>query len=272
MDSQDPIGVFDSGIGGLTVLRELLRLLPGEDIIYLGDTARVPYGNKSAQTVVRYSLNNAGFLLGRRVKMIVVACNTASAYAIDALQAATDIPIIGVVDPGARAAVQKTRTKTVGVLGTRGTVKSRAYERAMHSMDPQVHAMGWPCPLFVPLAEEGIVEGEIAYAVAKEYLSSLARREPNIDCLVLGCTHYPLLTDLLAKVAATTFEKPTTLIDSASAVAGEVQLSLEELDLTCPRSEGGSVEYYVTDLTRIEEIGQRFLGRPITDVEQVDIG
>jgi glutamate racemase len=272
MDSMAPIGVFDSGIGGLTVLRALLQKLPGEDFVYLGDTARVPYGTKSANTVIKYSMNNLEFLERQRVKMIVVACNTASAYALPALQELSPVPVVGVVEPGAREAVRFSHTRTIGVIGTRGTIKSRAYERAIHALAPEVHVMGWPCPLFVPLAEEGLVEGEIPRSVVLHYLGALARAEPQIDTLLLACTHYPLLYDLLDHMANAIFDAPVTTVDSATAVAREVTTVLEEMHSGCDRTEGGQVDYYVTDLTRFEEIGERFLGQSISDVVQVDIG
>ncbi len=272
MDAMAPIGVFDSGIGGLTVLRALRQQLPGEDYVYLGDTARVPYGTKSANTVIKYSMNNLEFLERQRVKMVVIACNTASAYALPALQELSPVPVVGVVEPGAREAVRFSRTKTVGVIGTRGTIKSRAYERAIHSLAPEVHAMGWPCPLLVPLAEEGFTEGEIPRSVVLHYLQGLARAEPGIDTLLLACTHYPLLYEMLDHVANAIFDAPVTTVDSATAVAREVSTVLDEMHAGCDRSEGGQADYYVTDLTRFEEIGERFLGQPISGVTQVDIG
>jgi glutamate racemase len=272
MDPMAPIGVFDSGIGGLTVLRALLQRLPGEDFVYLGDTARVPYGTKSANTVIKYSMNNLEFLQRQRVKLVVVACNTASAYALPALAELSPVPVVGVVEPGAREAIRYSRTKTVGVLGTRGTIKSRAYERAIHALAPEVHVMGWPCPLFVPLAEEGLVDGEIPRSVVLHYLAGLARAEPQIDTLLLACTHYPLLYDLLDHLANAIFDAPITTVDSATAVAREVSTVLDEMHASCERTEGGQVDYYVTDLTRFEEIGERFLGQSISNVQQVDIG
>lgn len=271
MDSQAPIGVFDSGIGGLTVLRELMRLLPGEDFVYLGDTARVPYGTKSATTVIRYSMNNLAFLNRQQVKMVVVACNTASAYALEALQELSEIPVVGVVEPGAREAVRRSHSKVIGVIGTRGTIKSRAYERRISALAPDVHVMGWPCPLFVPLAEEGFTEGEIPRSIVLHYLAGLARAEPHVDTLLLACTHYPLLFPLLEEQANAIFDSRVTCVDSASAVAQEVLACLEETQLGCGRQEDGQAQFYVTDLTRFEEIGERFLGQPIRGVKQVDV-
>jgi glutamate racemase len=272
MDAQAPIGVFDSGIGGLTVLRELILRLPGEDFVYLGDTARVPYGTKSAQTVARYSLNNLAFFHRQRVKLVVVACNTASAYALDTLKDLSEVPVIGVVEPGARAAIRRSKTRIIGVIGTRGTIKSRAYEHRISDLDPEVQVMGWPCPLLVPLAEEGFTKGEIPRSVVLHYLSGLARIAPRIDTLLLACTHYPLLMDLLDEQADAIFDAKVSCVDSATAVAQEVMASLDELQLGCGRTEEGRTDFYVTDLTRFEEIGQRFLGRPIRGVKQVDIG
>ena len=191
MAENQAIGIFDSGVGGLTVLKEIARLLPGENLIYLGDTARVPYGTKSPETVCRYALEAADFLVGLGVKMLVVACNTASAVALEALQAKYDIPVIGVIEPGARRAAGLTRVRKVGVVGTEGTIKSDAYARAIRSIDPGIDVVSAACPLFVPLAEEGWAEHEIARIAAEEYVGPI---RAGIDTLVLGCTHYPLLT------------------------------------------------------------------------------
>lgn len=272
MSASDPIGVFDSGIGGLTVLRALRERLPGEDFVYLGDTARVPYGTKSAATVVRYSENNFAFLAARHVKLVVVACNTASAYAMGALRERGDLPVVGVVEPGARAAIRRSRHRNIGVIGTRGTIKSRAYERAIGGLDSEARVVGWPCPLFVPLVEEGFLEGALPRAVVLHYLSGLARLEPRIDTLLLACTHYPLLYDLLQETADALFESRVACVDSATAVAEEVVTTLEETGLARPSGEGGSMSFYVTDLTRFDEIGEQFLGEPIRGVTQVDIG
>ena len=173
-ERQKPIGVFDSGIGGLTVVRELIRRLPGEDIVYFGDTARLPYGTKSPETVMRFSRQNLAFLKGKNVKLIVVACNTASSVALPALEEEEDIPVIGVLMPGARAAARATRNKRVGVIGTTATIRSNAYEEALRSIEPAIETWSLPCPLFVPLAEEGWLDNEVAYLTAKSYLEPLA--------------------------------------------------------------------------------------------------
>ena len=191
-----PIGVFDSGVGGLTVMRALMKAMPNEDIVYFGDTARVPYGNKSKETIVRFSRQIANFLLARSVKAIVVACNTASAYALDELRSAFDLPIEGVILPGAEAAVEATRNGRIGVIGTYATVSSRAYDRAIRVLNPDLSLVKTACPLFVPLVEEGFTAGEIAERVVAHYLAPL--KTSGIDTLVLGCTHYPLLKDAIA--------------------------------------------------------------------------
>src|SRR5258706_14643652 len=203
-----PIGIFDSGVGGLTVFREIARALPHHSLIYLGDSARVPYGTKSAEAVTRYSLQAAQHLLDRGIGMLVVACNTATAAALPALQATLPVPVIGVVEPGARAAVERTRGR-VGVIATEGTVKSRAYTRAIHALDPAIEVMEAPAPLFVPLAEEGWANTHVAREVAEIYLEPLL--DAGIDTLVLGCTHYPILRGTIEKVAG----GEVAIVDSA---------------------------------------------------------
>src|SRR5512147_195799 len=187
MTKRHAIGVFDSGVGGLTVVRAIRKALPGEDIIYLGDTARVPYGSKSPRTVERYSLTCQQFLLDRGVKLVLIACNTASANALPALIAASPVPVIGAVEPGAQAALRATRNRHIGVIGTLGTVRSQAYERALTARDPAVVITALACPLLVPLAEEGWVDDDVARAVARRYLTQLFVRDPDIDTVVLGC-------------------------------------------------------------------------------------
>ncbi|MBS6196435.1 MAG: glutamate racemase [Clostridiales bacterium] len=198
MDSNAPIGVFDSGVGGLTVAREIMRNLPMEKIVYFGDTARVPYGAKSRETIIRYSRQIAGFLEKQGVKAIVIACNTASALALDTLEKELDIPIIGVVYPGAKVAVQKTKKKKVGVIATEATIRSHLYRKLIQEIDPEISVIGKPCPLFVPLVEEGWRKDPITEMVARRYLKEL--QEEEIDTLILGCTHYPLLRGLIEKI------------------------------------------------------------------------
>lgn len=265
---RDPIGVFDSGIGGLTVLKEITRRLPSEDTIYLGDTARVPYGSKSRETVVGYSLEVARFLSGRGIKLLVVACNTASAYAVDRLAETLDIPVIGVIEPGAKAAVGATRTGRIGVIGTEGTIRSSAYTSAIKALSPDSTVMTRACPLFVPLAEEGLLDDEITELVAERYLSGLRDGEggeKGVDTLVLGCTHYPLLKSVVSRVMG----PGVTLIDSAEATAVEVERVLGEKGLL-RGSRGGEPAhvFHVTDSPeRFVKVGAIFFGPGLTRAE-----
>lgn len=198
MSSDAPIGVFDSGVGGLTVVREIMRQIPNETIIYFGDTARVPYGSKSKETVITYSRQIVKFLQTKRVKAVVIACNTASAFALETIKAEIDIPIIGVVKPGAKTAAQTTKNGNIGIIGTEGTVNSGIYNEILSETNPNVNVYGKACPLFVPLVEEGLIEDPITYEMAKRYLLEL--QEYDIDTLVLGCTHYPLIRETIQKV------------------------------------------------------------------------
>jgi glutamate racemase len=223
-----PIGVFDSGIGGLTVVAELRRLLPAESIFYIGDTARVPYGGKSQATIERYSQELAGLLLAERAKLIVVACNTASALGVPRLKETLRVPVTGVIEPGAQAAVKATRSGKVGVIGTRATIASRAYERAIAALDPAIKVFTEPCPLLVPLIEEGWLDDPVTDSVIARYLEKLLRT--GVDTLVLGCTHYPLLRDAIQR-----FTGPgITLVDSAHNTALAVQKLLRERNLAAP--------------------------------------
>jgi glutamate racemase len=256
------IGIFDSGVGGLTVQRAVLDALPDVDTVYLGDTARVPYGTKSADTVTQYSLRNARFLVRQEIDVLVVACNTASAVAIPALRAELAIPVLGVVEPGARVAARATRNGRIGVVGTQGTVSSGAYQAALRQALPDVQVIARACPLFVPLAEEGWTdpEDEVVRGVVRRYLAPLA--ETGIDTLVLGCTHYPLLA---AAIAA---ELPgVTLVDSAQAIAADLRARL-------PRDADRAAvhRFYVTDApARFLAVAARFLGRAVEGAEHVDV-
>ncbi len=255
-----PIGVFDSGIGGLTVLKELLAALPDERFVYFGDTARVPYGTKSAQTVLRFSRENVELLLSRDVKAIVVACNTASAGALPTLIREFDVPFIGVIEPGVRAAARATRTGKVGVVATAATVGSGAYQRGIAAAREGSEVVAQVCPLFVPLAEEGWVDDDIARAVAERYLARL--RDAGIDTLVLGCTHYPLLR----KVIADTMGPSVTLVDSAAETAVETNQLLQTKGLA-EADGGGAIEILLSDLTpAFADVGSRFLGRSLDDI------
>lgn len=254
-DAQLPIGVFDSGLGGLTVVRELSRRLPNENLIYVGDTARVPYGTKSPETIRRYSLQISFFLLQKRVKMIVVACNTSSALALKSLQN-LPIPVIGVIEPGARAAVLKTNSSRVGVIGTPATVRSHAYYKAIKKYSPRSKVWETACPLFVPLVEEGWLDRKVTADVAELYLKPLLKN--RIDTLVLGCTHYPLLKDTLQQVAG----KRVLLIDSAEATAEEVAKRLSKSGLLSPSKKKGKTDFFVTDNAKtFSQASRRFLGQ-----------
>ncbi len=263
---EEPIGIFDSGIGGLTVLREILTIMPSEDVIYLGDTARVPYGIRSPETVEKYAVENTEFLLENRIKLIVVACNTASAVSLDALKKTTRVPVVGVLLPGAEAAVRKTANRRIGVIGTEATIRSMAYQRAIVSIDPEVVVTGVACPLFVPLVEEGWIDGEITRSVAREYLGRL--KDSGIDTLVLGCTHYPLLKGVIKDVVG----EGIALIDSAVETAKTVRETLEAAGLSRRRNDSPIRRFYVTDdPARFRKVGERFLGRRITCIEKVEI-
>ena len=255
------IGIFDSGIGGLTVVRALRKLLPGEDLVYLGDTGRYPYGTKSADVVRRYSFENTEFLIDKGIKLLVVACNTSTAMAIDALQARYDVPVVGVIEPGAAAAARQTRNRKIGVIATEGTIRSGEYTRALRRVRPDLEIYTRACPLFVPLAEEGWVDNEVAKLAAQSYLGSLA--QSGIDTLILGCTHYPLLRNVIRE----TVGSGVRLIDSGVVTAAVVQRVLCERDLLRP-ARSGSGSYFVTDAPeRFMKVGARFLGTPVDAVQ-----
>ncbi len=259
-----PIGVFDSGIGGLTVVRALRARLPNEDIVYFGDTARVPYGTKSAETVVRFSRECFRFLVRRGVKLLVVACNTASAIALPELRESWRLPMLGVIEPGVSAALAATRTGIVGVVGTAATMASGAYERGLRAGQSGVTVVQSACPLFVPLAEEGWVEGEVPRLVARRYLTPLAAA--GIDTLILGCTHYPMLRAVIAEVLGPSI----SLVDSAEETAGAAAALLARLGLarTAP---GGACQVFVTDAAqRFAAVGGAFLGSRLEAVTVVD--
>lgn len=264
--SRQPIGVFDSGVGGLTVVRALRAALPGRDIVYLGDTARVPYGSKSPRTVERYSLACQRFLLDRGVDLVMVACNTASANAIPALSAATEVPVIGAVAPGAASAVAASSHGAIGVIGTLATVRSGAYEAAIAALSPAVKVTALACPMLVPLAEEGWVDDEVAALVCRRYLTELFERARDIDTLVLGCTHYPLLAEMLALTAEDLTGRVVAVVDSATAMADAARQTVGD------SADGatGALRCYVTDASRIDELGPRFLGEDVS-FELVDL-
>jgi glutamate racemase len=266
-DRSAPIGVFDSGIGGLTVVRELMRQLPHESIIYFGDTARVPYGPKSPDTVLRYSSEIVNFLGAQGVKTIVIACNTATAHALPALRAQLDLPILGVIEPGARAAAKATKTKRVGVIGTAGTVKSGTYEKEIKRLLPDAFVISQACPLFVPLIEEGWTDDEATRIIADRYLTPVA--EARTDTLVLGCTHYPLLKGAIGRVVG----REVRLIDSAEETARETAQLLRDNELEIETQNDARYRFIASDAPdTFLQIGQRFLGSSIDRVETITLG
>lgn len=261
---QRPIGIFDSGLGGLTVVKELVRRLPHESILYLGDTARVPYGTKSPDTIRRFSREAAHFLLGHDVKMIVVACNTATAHALDVLAREAPVPVLGVIEAGARAAHHASASGRIGVIGTAGTIASGAYDRAVRTLRPVVEVYAQACPLFVPLVEDGRAEHAAARLIAEEYLAPL--REVGIDTLVLGCTHYPAMRPLIAEVMG----PAVRLIDSGEETALDVARVLSERGLLAAVDQAPVRRFTVTDLPlRFRTVGRLLVGDMIETVEHV---
>ena len=260
-----PIGVFDSGIGGLTVVHALSRHLPHENIVYFGDTARVPYGPKSPQMVREYAAQDVDFLISKDVKMVVIACNTVSSVALDVVQKHAKMPVVGVILHGATAAIEATRKKRIGIIGTRATVNSNAYTNALRQLDGEVQAFAQECPLFVPLAEEGWIDHKVTDAVAKEYLFPL--KQEKIDTLILGCTHYPILKRAIAAV----MDSNVTLIDSGEAAALEVERVLNEKDRRNPSEERLNLQFYVSDIpAKFAEVGERFLGQRMGRVHKAE--
>ncbi|HSS01463.1 MAG TPA: glutamate racemase [Kofleriaceae bacterium] len=269
--------MFDSGVGGLTVVRALRVVLPGEDVIYLGDTARLPYGSKSPRTVERYSRACQQFLLDRGVKLVLIACNTVSATALPALVAASPVPVIGAVEPGASRAITATRNQHIGVICTLATARSEAYPRAIGaaSRSGRAKVTAVACPLLVPLAEEGWTDDDIARLVARRYLARLFEADREIDTLVLGCTHYPLLRDVLADVARELAGRDVAVVDSATAMAEaarDVITAVHARDAAQNRrAEPGRLDCFATDTSRLDELAARFLGEPPIGFELVDL-
>lgn len=263
-----PIGIFDSGVGGLTVLRAVREQLPNENLIYLGDTARVPYGTKSRATVERYAVEDAAFLISKGVKVIIIACNTASALARERLRREFDIPFLSVIGPGVRAAAKATKNHRIGVIATEATIDSGAYANGIREEcgEQGVEIFAQACPLFVPLVEEGETDSALAQQVAEKYLASL--RAQQIDTLVLGCTHYPLLKPVIAE----TIGRGVSLIDSGAATAMEIAALLSDQNLLNPQAAKGWSQFYVTDAAqRFHRIAERFLGYPLEHLEAVEV-
>ena len=266
MPDNRPIGVFDSGLGGLTVAKAIKEKLPNENIVYLGDTARVPYGNKSTLLVTGYATQITNFLLGENAKLIVVACNTASALALPALQSEFLVPILGVIIPGSQAAVHATRNKHVGVIGTTATINSNAYALALREIESSIQITTQACPLFVPLVEEGWLNGPVPSEITASYLKNINMK--NVDTLILGCTHYPLLKPMIQDIV----NDNTVLIDSAETVAEEVAIILIEKKMSADSSNKGLLKCFVTDSPiQFENIAKRFLGYSLNNVQTVQI-
>ena len=266
MTKTNPIGFFDSGIGGLTVVRSVARLMPNENIVYFGDTARVPYGSKSNETVVEYSLQAANFLLRKNIKLLVVACNTASSVALKELRKFLTIPVIGMIEPGAKMAIQESRNGVIGVIGTRATINNKAYTHELKKLNPKIKVYEQACPLFVPLAEEGWLDHKVTELVAKEYLGELHKKK--IDSLILGCTHYPILQEIIQKVVG----KNVKLIDSGTPAARLVVDYLNGRQLRNQSVHQGQSEFYVSDVpVKFREVAERFLGKKITHLHKVEL-
>ncbi|OQX90843.1 MAG: glutamate racemase [candidate division Zixibacteria bacterium 4484_95] len=264
--SERPIGVFDSGIGGLTVVSQVIRQLPNEQVIYFGDTGRFPYGIRSAEVIKRFSRQNVNFLIEQNVKFIVVACNTASAQALDYIRRIYTIPMVGVIEPGAKAAVRYTKNGRIGVIGTEGTIASSSYTKAMLRINPKLKVFGLACPLFVSLAENGYIDKKASYLVAEDYLEFMKKK--NIDTLVLGCTHYPPLKKVIGKVMG----KKVHLVDSANETASIVKQTLFKMGLINSRKKTRRHKFYVSDTpARLKKMSKYFVDTTIKKVVRIDI-
>ena len=264
INKDSAIGVFDSGIGGLTVLHEIIETLPKENTVYLGDTARAPYGTKSVETVLRYSFENCQFLVDKGVKIMVVACNTSTAIALGRLKDGLTIPVIGVIEPGVRRAVKSTKNKRVGVIGTEATIHSGAYTRALKAADQKIEVYSRACPLFVPLVEEGWTDNAVVEMTVKAYLGSF--KQSGIDTLILGCTHYPLLKKAIRKFMGAAVR----LVDSAEEIAKEIGAVLKQKALTRENGKGAH-SFFVTDAPdRFIKVGQRFLGEKVESAVRIE--
>ncbi len=260
--SRNSIGIFDSGIGGLTVMRSIIDLMPNEDIIYFGDTARLPYGGKSPETIVRYSTENTIFLMEKNIKALVIACNTASSYAVDKLQKIFNIPVIGVIEPGIEAATKATKNGRIGVLGTKATIMSETYQRGIQKAKPEAQVLAVACPLLVHLVEELLFNHDATRLILKDYLKDLY--SADIDTLMLGCTHYPLLKDVLQKELG----NKVSLVDSATTCASKVKEVLQTHNILSKKKGLGKRTYFVSDdPKKFQTVGKEFLGLPINKVE-----
>ncbi|UCD36591.1 MAG: glutamate racemase [Nitrospiraceae bacterium] len=259
-----PVGVFDSGVGGLTVMREIIKALPDEHILYFGDTARVPYGVRSPETVLKYSVENSQFLMSQGIKLLVIACNTSSAVSLETLRVTLPVPVIGVVEPGARAAVALTKKKKVAVIGTETTINSSSYEKAIRAIDDSISVSGIACPLFVPLIEEGWLEGDVVRLTAEKYLAPV--RQGSADTLVLGCTHYPMIKEVIRDTVR------IALIDSAVETAREVKRMLGGQGLLRAGRGPAKRHYFVTDSPeKFIRVGERFLDHRISNITKISL-
>lgn len=264
--NEKPIGVFDSGVGGLTALKKIAEFLPRENLIYFGDTARVPYGNKSNETIIRYSLQIANFLIQQGVKMIVVACNTASSIALEILREKYSEPILGVIEPGVIAALNSTKNNKIGIIGTLSTISNKSYRKALLEKNKELQIYEKACPLFVPLAEEGWLDNEVTYLVAREYLKAFDGSE--IDSLILGCTHYPLLKKAISRAIG----EQVKLIDTSEEIAKNVKDELEKRNLINVSSNGGKISFFVSDIPqKFIDIAKIFFGEDIAEIKKIDI-
>lgn len=261
-----PIGIFDSGLGGLTVVKAVHKLLPSEDIVYLADTARFPFGNKSKATIEKYSLEISDFLINKNIKILIIACNTASSLGLETVRKKYDLPVLGVIGPGARTAVRATKNKKIGVIGTRATINSRSYNKALELADPDVEVFATPTPLLVSLAEEGWSESDITRQVVQIYLKSL--KVDDIDTLILGCTHYPLIKKIIGEIMGDS----VCLVDSADALALEARQILTEKKMQKNGGETGTIQYFTTDTPEsFIETGSRLIDLDVSQAEQVNI-
>ena len=264
--ASEPIGIFDSGIGGLTVFKAVRKQVPQERLVYFGDTAHVPYGTKSKETITKFSIDNVEFLQGFHVKMVIVACNTASSLSLDVLQKKFSIPMVGVIEPGAQQAIRSTKNGRIGVIGTKSTIGSNAYENCLKRLDPSVKVYSAACPLFVPFVEEGWLDGDVVTRVAHTYLDAF--KQFKIDTLILGCTHYPLLAGVIQK----TLGNKVRLINSGEEAAKEAKRLLSKLKIANENKTSASqFRFYVSDEPeQFRTLGERFLGTPIPAVAKVD--
>ena len=266
MSNNNSIGIFDSGLGGLTVVKAVRKVMPNESIIYFGDTARVPYGNKSPELIKSYSLQIADFLINHETKIIIVACNTATALALETLKHKFNIPVIGVVNPGVDAALKVTSNSKIGVIGTLSTIGSDVYKNELVKRNGSIQVTSTPCPLFVPLAEEGWLDGPATKIIAEQYLETI--KEANVDTLILGCTHYPLLTEVIQEVTT----PKVHLVDSAHAMAVNASEELHKKQLLTDSKSKGKLKLFVSDLpARFETVANRFLGEEIKNVEKINL-